>query len=222
MGLDLVELVLEVEKSFALKISDPDAATVRTVGDLIRFVRFRVGNPSRTACPTSQTFYRFRRELMDALPLARRQIRPDGDLEVLVPGNERRRVWTQLRWAGLELPPLGISAWVAWIALIIILVPPVALAWWYHTGILLALGIPLGYLAWVITRPLAIHPYPYRSIREAILYLTPTPSQDAESQASLTDNEIADKVRLIISACLGVPIEQVTDGARFVEDLGAD
>jgi acyl carrier protein len=39
---------------------------------------------------------------------------------------------------------------------------------------------------------------------------------------SLTDEEIAQKVRQIISTQLGVPMHQLTDGTRFVEDLGVD
>jgi acyl carrier protein len=37
----------------------------------------------------------------------------------------------------------------------------------------------------------------------------------------MTEN-ISDKVKAVVSEKLGVPLEKVTDEARFIDDLGAD
>lgn len=37
-SLDIVELVMDIERKFGVAVSDADAATIRTVGDAVRFV----------------------------------------------------------------------------------------------------------------------------------------------------------------------------------------
>ena len=45
MGLDIVELVMEVEETFGIDIPDQDAERLRTVGDLYWYVREHVPSP---------------------------------------------------------------------------------------------------------------------------------------------------------------------------------
>jgi hypothetical protein len=96
MGLDLVELVIEVEETFALKIADEDAQRIATVADLIRYVRGRVRGRTGAVCRTSRTFYQFRRALIQSVPVFRQDVRLDRPLLELIPKPERRRVWKQL------------------------------------------------------------------------------------------------------------------------------
>jgi acyl carrier protein len=222
VGLDIVELIVGVEKAFAIKIADRDAQKIFTVGNLVNYVRSKVGKQCGTICLTSHTFYRFRSELMRALPLSRRQIRPAGTLEALVPATKRRRLWAQLRASGLNLPALRLSTEVVLLTAILVLAPSVALVWWYRNWALLGLTIPLGVFASQATRPLAFHLDQSWTVREATLYATPALSQDIEARERLSDAEIAAKIRLIISTNLVIPVEQLTDDARFVEDLGAE
>lgn len=37
-SLDIVELIMDIERKFGVAVSDADAATIRTVGDAVRFV----------------------------------------------------------------------------------------------------------------------------------------------------------------------------------------
>lgn len=41
-SLDLVELVMTMEENFGIKITDEEAATIKTVGDAVDFVMTRV------------------------------------------------------------------------------------------------------------------------------------------------------------------------------------
>ena len=42
MGLDIVELVMEIEQFFAIDIPDADAERLRTVGEMYEYLRARV------------------------------------------------------------------------------------------------------------------------------------------------------------------------------------
>lgn len=44
MGLDSVELIMEVEDEFGIKIDNGEAGGIRTVGDMLRIVREKVGH----------------------------------------------------------------------------------------------------------------------------------------------------------------------------------
>jgi acyl carrier protein len=41
-SLDLVELVMTLEEQFSIKISDDEAAAIKTVGDAVNFVQTRI------------------------------------------------------------------------------------------------------------------------------------------------------------------------------------
>ena len=65
MGLDLVELTMDVETQFRLNISPADGAAIHTAGDLHRYVCRNIQNgPIR--CVSQQAFYALRRVLTRA------------------------------------------------------------------------------------------------------------------------------------------------------------
>jgi hypothetical protein len=128
MGLDTVELIMEVEETFALNISDTEAQKIRTVGDLVRLAQSKADKRPGLACATSRMFYRLRRELQHVFPIPRDRLRPGAKWAALIPASSRRRVWRRLRAAGLELPPLRVSGAVGCLATLFVIGLPVAMA----------------------------------------------------------------------------------------------
>lgn len=169
MGLDIVELLMEVEQEFDIKIPDADARTISTVGDLINYVRDRVRRGTVSSCATSRAFYRFRSELIQALPLSRSDIHPRGDLALLIPESQRRNVWRQLYARGIWLPRLDISPAMFIASSISVVILSVAFIWFFQTSLGLLVPIALGWLAWSLTRPWAVHLISDSSIRTAVL-----------------------------------------------------
>jgi acyl carrier protein len=106
MGLDTVELAMEIEEEFRIGIPDKDGQEMRTVGELINFVQLRLRCERPTACRSSTMFYRIRRELLQHLCLRRHDAFPSASLGTLVPRRHRRRVWEELLKAGLRVPEL--------------------------------------------------------------------------------------------------------------------
>jgi acyl carrier protein len=84
LGLDTVELLWTVEETFGIKISDADAARMRTVGDLNQFiadqVAARASRPGHPVTPEpSLTWERLVPIVVEELGVRREQVSPDAE-----------------------------------------------------------------------------------------------------------------------------------------------
>jgi len=59
MGLDAVELVMDVEDRFGITITDAEATSIRTVGDLVELCRQRIVAIDATRCRSLPCFTTF-------------------------------------------------------------------------------------------------------------------------------------------------------------------
>ena len=96
MGLDLVELVIEVEKSFGISILNEDASKIITVGQLYEYVVANLPTEESSRCVSATAFLQFRRALIDQFGVNRREIRPSTLLGNVIPGAKRRSAWRVL------------------------------------------------------------------------------------------------------------------------------
>src|SRR5664280_2783691 len=111
MGLEGVETVIEVEETFGIVVSDQEAGSIRTVGQLCELVVSKLS--SSEACASMVAFNRLRRTLQTTAGVARREVVPAASLKVLLPALHRHKAWQQLSGASqLRLPALRRSAWV--------------------------------------------------------------------------------------------------------------
>jgi hypothetical protein len=216
MGLDGVELVMELEDQLGVNIHDEEAGEMRTVGDLVALVTNKVRTAEHgdaEVCPTSRTFYQIRRALLAALPLSRRQIRPSASLDALIPRARRRRVWRQLREAGLRLPHLDLSLCSAWISFGAAVCVAAAAILWLKTAWAGWISLPVFVLALLIARRFAkAIPVSCTTMRDMSLRAT--------SPIGMSDDEIAWRVRTILCEQLGITLEQVGDDSRPLRELG--
>ena len=112
MGLDLVELLMEVEEAFGISIPDEDAPAVETVGSFHDCLLRQLGTHQQTGCLTAVAFYQVRRALISVLGLPRKQLRPSTNLRQLIPVRGRRATWKRLQDSlGLKLPKLSLPMW---------------------------------------------------------------------------------------------------------------
>jgi hypothetical protein len=123
MGLELVELVLEVEEMFGIVVSDNAATQFRTVGQLYEYILEARRQERQVGCSTGRVFLQIRRVLTATTSTPRRAIRPSADLQVLLPPRIRRRVWSRLRQdvsgrlRGLRLP-YRLGPTIAWLCVV--------------------------------------------------------------------------------------------------------
>jgi acyl carrier protein len=110
MGLDLVELAMDVETQFRLSISPADGAAISTAGDLHRYVCQNIQNgPIR--CVSQQAFYALRRVLQRA-GVARSEVRLESQVRL------DDLDWFVLDWElgqPIKRPaPRSWSGWLGW------------------------------------------------------------------------------------------------------------
>ena len=71
IGLDTIEIVMEIEETFGITIPNRDAEKIQTIGDAYRCIIERLEFPEVPGtCLTSHAFYHFRRTLMRKLGAA--------------------------------------------------------------------------------------------------------------------------------------------------------
>jgi hypothetical protein len=106
MGLDVVELVMEIEEHFSVTIPDENAGQILCVGDLYLFLlrQTRRGR-ALVPCPTAHAFYRIRRELLHEVGVERHRVRPTSLLRDLIPAETRESACPRLATA-LGLPSI--------------------------------------------------------------------------------------------------------------------
>lgn len=118
--LDPVEALNSLEKAFAVKILDEEAASCSTVGDIYDLLHSRfstqIGDPG--SCMTSMSFYRLRRSLREMQPDA--ELRPDTQLATYAGWNARAFLDRLQQDSGLRLPgPQG--QWLSGVGCLLLL-----------------------------------------------------------------------------------------------------
>lgn len=239
MGLDGVELVMEVEEAFGIVIPDADAETIRTVGDLYRFVLAKMDGPTTepSGCFSASEFYRLRRQLMGLFRIERRRIRPDSTLEELFPAEGRKDAWRRLgEGLGSKLPELRRPEWArtVWAGLCLGLAVLMVVAWGRGAGfagelvVLVPVGLVVGAIALGIavhrlTTPFAIVP-PAADLRGLIPMIVGANLGTFRigNPRGWGSREVWEALVSIISTQLGVPPDMIAESSRFVDDLGMD
>ncbi len=227
MGLDGVELVVEVEDEFDIKIEDEAAASMQTIGDLARYVTWQMRSKwPRVSCPTTKCFYEVRGLLLDKLRVKRRDVRPSTRLIDLIPCRLRRRIVRSLSKRSLWVPELQRSRVAVWLGLVF------ALAVGVSVGVLSGLfaGVLFGIISGLITVyaigiaiywitiPIAVcFPTGYETVGD--LVRRATPNYDAQDEI---DASVLDRVRRIVAEQMRVPIEKLAPQTSFVKDLHID
>ena len=232
MGLDTVELVMDVEESFGITIPDDDAQRIETVGDLFEFIKSQTKLAPAGTCLTAATFYEIRNGMLAAG--IDEKFGPSTSLADIIPIRHRRSIWsrlsrnTQLRLPNLERPSWVIIGNVAITMCLSILIALVASGRETSGFIFLVTGITclfiIGFLTSFVTTPLATkfatEFVTFRGLSERVLALNATKLKN--EHGPMGPNDIWVILRDLIVNQLGVDIDEVTPEASFVKDLGCD
>jgi acyl carrier protein len=237
MGLDTIELILDVEQTFGVSIPDEDAQRMCTVGDIYQFLMDHcplADDAGHQVCLTAAAFYHTRRGLCDVAEADRRKVRPGTQIAELLPTRTRREGWRRLAEAlAVPLPDLRRPVWlsrllfygplgaIAISAIYLAIERPAqlrdgwpALAIW---------GLYLGVEGYLGTRQCAVR-IPRGFDTAGDLARTVLSGKASEFHGHLIawhHRELWHTLVRIISTCLDVEPSRVTPEATIVGDLGA-
>ena len=96
MGLDFVEIVMEVEDQFGIHFKLDELSHVRTVGDFVAVIRARISAAAETTCPCLTQFHRLRQLVRQTTGEPDLRIRPKSSLQATLTTEECRRLWQRL------------------------------------------------------------------------------------------------------------------------------
>ena len=233
MGLDTVELVMEIEEAFDVSIPDDRASRMLTVGDVYEFILEKTGDASLTSntCLTAATFYDLRRQLR-LFAWTNDEIRPRTAIAHVIPHVGRRSRWNKLSHKmQLRFPRLERTSSLTLLNCILVATAVFSTFLMFAKpnltfGIVVAgiAGIASTAILLLLTRPFAIYPGSACStIRDLVTKIVAMNYSKLSSKYSTRNpTDIWNTLQLIVCEQLGVEKSVVAPGARFVQDLGAD
>lgn len=241
MGLDTVELVMDVEDRFGVVIWDEEYEGIRTVGDLHALVVQRIKAtlappPKQSHCVSMQAFLKVRQLLVGENLASRQDISPSSRLDELLPVSTRRNTWPQIALqANLGMPSLQFTTKQS---LIFEAVPATAYAAvvissTYFAGLV---GAATSFFAcmmlWAMgsaqtERFKATIPTDCETIRDIIKFHrgSKTASEAVTLRYSDSVSKAVDEAAIwqdlvkVVCDSLGVKPDQVRPETRFIEDL---
>ncbi len=227
VGLDGVEIVMDVEDHFGITIQTAEAERVRTVGDLVSLIRGRIAAACTTPCPTLPAFIRVRAAVREAVDDNSFRIRPRQRIVDRLNTTQRRQLWSRLstllgsparelrrpvflrRILGTSVAVLiGVAVLAA--AAIDVRVLPLTLA----------LAAVCALVLQLMTVPLrSLPPAEWETFGDITAKLVGVATATKQLHLETQDDILTD-LRPLIVEVLGVDASEVVPEARFVEDLG--
>ena len=230
MGLDAVEIVMEVEEAFDITLDDTEAMSARTPRDLIELVQAKVARVDPSVCQSQRAFQFVRHHLMQHRGLTRAQVTPAKRLDTFIARDQRQAFLRQLAadiGAGSPPPdlvrPPGVVKWVGAVAVAAGSLVGIAFGadWEGRFVFLLFATVVFAWIGALVTKPLrAAFPHDLTSIGDLAQWVRRHKPEFANCSRRAWDREeIATKIRAIVVATLGCE-KHYHEDASFVRELG--
>ena len=234
MGLDSVELVMAIEEKFGITISDEEACSILTVGDMHQCVVSKLNMSDKSSCLSQRAFHLLRQHALSQFGIPRRRFRPDTELGTVIPKAKRRQQWAlfQHNVGASRWPALSLSNTGSVILLTSSLAIPALGAWYciaklqWNSALIGVLLIPAMASLFVASRYF-IQPFQtefpsgFTQVRDlAYTLVADNPQLFSPEPPRWTDGEVWSLLCSVIKAQTGV--KEFTRDSRFVADLRLD
>lgn len=228
MGLDSVELIVDVENTFQISISDPEAESVETVGKFYELILSKIDYSKHHKCQTQVLFYKLREVMSRHCMIEKKGIKPETQLDTIFMSETIKEKWKAIQdEVYFNMPDLKrskkLSGLLNTLSFIFISAAIVLLITVFITSnyllLLYVLGfISLTYLIWRLTRHLKKYPS-HSNMRNLVMAILPLSIKNLD--LSIRDkNDVLHVLKYIIHDKIGVDMEEITLDAHFVNDLG--
>lgn len=227
MGLEAVELVMDVEDHFGIIIQTTEAERFRTVGDLVVLIHGRIAAAQEAYCPTLPAFLKLRATVRNVTGDSAFRIRPQQRIVDRLNVPERRELWKQLTEL-LGSPPRGLrrplllrqilgATVISYVVISLMAALAIDVRIWPLT---IALAVVCTFLLHIATVRFRTVPpdgwITFGDITTKVVSVT-----FATKQLQLrTADDILCELRPLIAEVLGVNGDEIVASARFIEDLG--
>jgi hypothetical protein len=230
MGLEFVQIVMDVEESFGISFEDDEFTDINTIGDFAEAIKRKLPNPGEGPCLTSHCFYILRSSLIRLFGISRRDLKPTTSMDHLFSSVDRRTKWNNLsKDLELRLPDLCRPTWlegIIWGGAGLLLLAAITssflnnvssnLPWVFATT---AIGFFI--LAYKATEPFATrfpsHCTTLGGVSRGLLQLNF--GKISSRQKSWTDQEVWDSLKRIILETAKVDPDEIVPEAHIYKDL---
>jgi acyl carrier protein len=234
MGLDAVEIVMEVEEAFDIRLEDAEVEKISTPRNMIEVVMSKVALAGAEGCLTQRAFNLLRAALLQQLPAKRRDIAPQTRMADLAP-RATRKILLECLAAELGTPPMPSLVrpkWLARLLAVCCIALGIALAvlifrqgLWKHREALFftasVTAVGTGFLARAATRACCVEfPPQATTVGELSRWIVAHKTDLAPTApGKWTREQVAARIRDITVEQLGCA-ETYREEASFVQDLG--
>jgi hypothetical protein len=234
MGLDAVEIVMELEEAFDIRLEDAEVEKLSTPRNMIEVVMGKIAQADAEGCLTQRAFNLLRAALLVQLPLKRRDITPQARMADLA-SRPHRKILLECLKAELgtpALPSLVRPKWLVDLLVVCCIALSLALAvilfrhgLWEHRGALFftafITAIGTGFLARAATQGRCVEfPPQAATVGDLSRWIVAHKSDLAPSTpGKWTREQVAARIRDITVKQLGCA-ETYHEDASFVQDLG--
>jgi hypothetical protein len=172
---------------------------------------------AETYNPFVRTFCQLRNGLMTSFGVARRDVRPETQLDELLPIEQRREAWEQLRRRRMHLPALELSRRDQLRNLFAVIRATISSALYLQRWQAVLVAFPAGLLATWASRHRAVHfPPCIKTVGEMVIYAIRF-GEHKERGYRWTRNDISLKVRMIVAERAGLPLEEIQPETRLID-----
>lgn len=233
MGLDSVEILMKVEKTFGINIPDQEAEKIITVGDFHNSVWQHLEGKYTDKCKSQGLFYSLRKSVIDTFEVSKQEYKLNRRINDIFPSKQRRQVYFRFANANnLKLPGLvltkpwsifltsfGFITILGGLSLSIILINFFDYSNW--TILIPLASIILTYFVSNVLQPkrTVIEQTSVREFTEKVLALNYATLSQANGN---NRKEVESVINNIIADMAGLELNEVTPEKKISDDLGID
>lgn len=219
MGLDSVELVMDLEDAFKMTLPDNEICKTTTPGMVADLVYSLLQTIDKKRCQSQVAFYKIRSHICNSMNIPRANIKPDTLLKEIFPAHSRKRPWYDLvesiSYSKHSQVNLEFPRWIHFCGLFIL---SIGLCFLFLMMIQAFIGsLCLLFLFYYCVLPWRVcFPEKFIYVKDLIDLCGPI------SNLNMTRDQILDIVINVTANKLCIDKNIIKEDSHFIKDLGMD